>query len=108
MDELDKKYDSYFTVEYALRLAERGFKDSDDEDDPSGNSEASDSTDPLLVAVSDFSDISDSDSDDVAPNKVDCDIASGNLDDVARTITSKVNTVSVNSNIDNDDDDYDD
>ena len=102
MDELDKKYDSYFTVEYALRLAESGFKDSDDEDEPSAHSDDSDSTDPLLVAISDISDMSDNDDANVPSSKID-DLTSSNLDDnVAHNLTS------IDNNDNEDEDDYDD
>eukprot|EP00250_Pteridium_aquilinum_P009320 c18594_g1_i1 orf=544-987(+) len=32
IEELDKNYDSYFTVDYALDLARKGFKDSEDDE----------------------------------------------------------------------------
>ena len=98
MDELDKKYDSYFTVEYALRLAESGFKDSDDEDEPSAHSDDSDSADPLRVAISDISDISDNDDANVTSSKID-DVISSNVDP---------NITSIDSNDNEDEDDYDD
>lgn len=31
-EELDRKYESYFTVDYALKFAQKGFQDSEDED----------------------------------------------------------------------------
>lgn len=66
MEELDKEYNSCFTVEYALEMAKKGFKDSDEdepedkpEDKPENldpSPESSDSSDSSSESLDSYSD----------------------------------------------------